>query len=69
MLTSLCDGRLCCCTAGDFAPSYWATQLMLVALLVMTFTLLPYLTSGLLDALMSTSSYERKRCVCVHVFA
>jgi hypothetical protein len=34
---------------------------MLVVLLGLTFTVLPYLTSGLLDALMSTSSYQRKR--------
>lgn len=48
---------------GDYAPTYWATQMMLVALLVLTFTLLPYMTSNLMDALTSTSSFERKRWV------
>jgi hypothetical protein len=35
---------------------------MLIVLLVLTFTLLPYLTSSLMDALMSTSAFQRRRC-------
>lgn len=50
-------------SAGDLTPTYWATRLMLIALLVLTFTLLPYLTSGLMDALMSTSTHQRRRYV------
>jgi hypothetical protein len=34
--------------AGDYSPTYWATQLMLIALLMITFTLLPYLTGKLM---------------------
>lgn len=48
---------------GDIVPTYWATQLMLIILLMMTFTLLPYLTGSLMDALTSTSVYQRRRCV------
>jgi hypothetical protein len=52
--------------AGDLAPTYWATQLMLIALLVLTFTLLPYLTSGLMDALLNTSAHQRRRWAPLH---
>jgi hypothetical protein len=61
------DVCLCCLCpllsmrAGDLAPTYWATQLMLIVLLVLTFTLLPYLTSQLMDALLSTSVHQRRR--------
>ena len=58
---------VCVCCAGDIAPTYWATQVMIIALLGLTFTLLPYLTGNLMDALTSTSVYQRKRCVCVDV--
>lgn len=51
-----------CALAGDYTPNYWATQLMLIVLLGLTFTILPYLTSGLMDALMSTSPAQRRRC-------
>lgn len=47
--------------SGDITPSYWATQVMLIGLLGLTFTLLPYLTGTLMDALTSTSVYQRKR--------
>lgn len=46
---------------GDIVPTYWATQVMLIALLMLTFTLLPYLTGQLMDALTSTSTYQRRR--------
>lgn len=46
---------------GDLHPTYWATQAMLIALLVITFTLLPYLTGQLMDALASTNHYQRAR--------
>jgi high-affinity K+ transport system ATPase subunit B len=39
-------------TAGDYSPTYWATQLMLIALLIITFTLLPYLTGELMLQIM-----------------
>lgn len=38
---------------------------MLICLLMFTFTLLPYLTGNLMDALTSTSVYQRKRWVGV----
>jgi hypothetical protein len=47
--------------AGDIAPTWWAIQLMLIGLLVLTFTALPYLTSELMGALTSTSKYQRNR--------
>lgn len=47
--------------AGDISPTRWATQIMLVVLLVLTFTALPYLTNGLMGALSSTSTYQRNR--------
>jgi hypothetical protein len=46
---------------GDIAPSYWATQMMIIALLALTLSVLPYLTSQFLDAITSTSVYQRKR--------
>lgn len=52
-------------TPGDIVPTYWATQVMLICLLMFTFTLLPYLTGNLMDALTSTSVYQRKRWVGV----
>jgi hypothetical protein len=39
---------------------------MLIFLLMLTFTLLPYLTGQLMDALTSTSVYQRKRCVLLN---
>lgn len=53
----------CCMLPGDIVPTYWATQVMLICLLMTTFTLLPYLTGSLMDALTSTSVYQRRRCV------
>lgn len=47
--------------AGDVTPTYWATQVMIIALLALTFSVLPYLTSQFMDALMSSSKYQRKR--------
>lgn len=47
--------------AGDYAPTTWLTQLLQVGLLALTFTLLPFLTSSLVEALSSTSAYQRKR--------
>lgn len=52
---------LCVWVAGDFAPTYWATQAMLIVLLLITFTLLPYLTGQLMDALGSSTHYQRTR--------
>lgn len=49
--------------AGDYTPTYWLTQTMVIALLALTFTVLPYLTGQLMNALSSTSSYQRKRYV------
>lgn len=46
---------------GDIVPTYWATQVMLIGLLMLTFTLLPYLTGNLMSALTSTSTYQRRR--------
>jgi hypothetical protein len=40
---------------------------MVIGLLMMTFTLLPYLTGQLMDALTSTSPYQRKMCVPLQV--
>eukprot|EP00878_Enallax_costatus_P004556 GHUV01004797.1.p1 GENE.GHUV01004797.1~~GHUV01004797.1.p1 ORF type:complete len:827 (+),score=239.90 GHUV01004797.1:555-3035(+) len=46
---------------GDFSPTWWATQIMLILLLVLTFTVLPYLTGQLMDALQSTTHFQRNR--------
>jgi hypothetical protein len=43
-------------------PTWALTQMMLIVLLVLTFTLLPYLTSSFMDALISASAYQRRRC-------
>eukprot|EP00775_Hariotina_reticulata_P006540 gene6540-6766_t len=46
---------------GDLSPSYWATQIMLIGLLILMFTLMPYLTGNLMDAITATSPYQRNR--------
>jgi len=68
MVTVSCEPACCPdymlpAAAGDYTPTYWLTQTMLIALLALTFTVLPYLTGQLMTALSSTSSYQRKRYV------
>lgn len=50
-----------CWIAGDFSPTWWATQMMLIILLILTFSVLPYLTGQLMDALGSSTHYQRAR--------
>lgn len=38
-----------------------ATQVMVIGLLMLTLSLVPYLTGQLMDALTSTSTYQRRR--------
>lgn len=46
---------------GDYSPSIVASQMMLFVMLVITFTLLPYQTSALVNALNLSSPYQRAR--------
>lgn len=41
--------------------NFRATQVMVIALLMLTLSLVPYLTGQLMDALTSTSTYQRRR--------
>lgn len=50
---------MCCCAGyGDFSPSITASQMTLLAMLLIAFTLLPYQTSMLVNALSETSVYQ-----------
>jgi hypothetical protein len=44
---------------GDFSPSVVASQITLLGMLVLSFTILPYQTSMLLSAMTATSVYQR----------
>ena len=44
---------------GDFSPSVVASQVTLLGMLVVSFTILPYQTSMLLSAMTATSVYQR----------
>eukprot|EP00879_Flechtneria_rotunda_P031417 GHRR01034323.1.p1 GENE.GHRR01034323.1~~GHRR01034323.1.p1 ORF type:complete len:369 (+),score=71.72 GHRR01034323.1:1198-2304(+) len=45
---------------GDYSPSWWVTQMILIGVLILTFTLLPYLTGQLMDALTASTVYQRQ---------
>lgn len=46
---------------GDFSPTVVASELMLLLVLVITFTVLPYQTGNLLTVLQQQSVYQRAR--------
>jgi hypothetical protein len=44
---------------GDIYPRHWATQIMFIVLMLMLFTLLPYQSAALMQALLDYSHYQR----------
>jgi hypothetical protein len=57
---------------GDFSPSLLASQMALFAMLIVTFTLLPFQSSALVTALSLSSPYQRARysqvCMCACIW-
>lgn len=46
---------------GDYTPSWWLTQAVVVGMLLVAFTLLPLMTGRLVDALNQATKYQRGR--------
>lgn len=57
--TSRLPGALARPGYGDYAPTLLASQAMLIAMLAITFTLLPHQSGALLAALSATNRYQR----------
>lgn len=46
---------------GDYSPSWWLTQAVVVLMLLVAFTALPLMTGRLVDALNTATKYQRGR--------
>lgn len=54
-----------CCPAavgyGDYSPSWWLTQSVVICMLLVAFTLLPMMSGRVVDALNQATKYQRGR--------